>query len=57
MISTEFPHDSSLHTQPYTLEYAFVRNKNLYDTHFLRLNYIYSEQISVLILEPVACQQ
>ena len=49
-------HFCTRNTQPYILNHVLDMNINLYDIHFLRLIYICSEQISVLILELIACQ-
>ena len=58
MISTEFPHDSPLHLPHAAIHFksCFRHNINLYNIYFLRLIYICSKKISVLILELVACQ-
>ena len=58
MISTEFRHDSLLHSPHAVIHFkpCFQHEHKFLRHTFLRLIYIWSEQISVLILEPVAYQ-
>ena len=58
MISTEFRHDSLLHSPHAAIHFkpCFQHEHKFLRHTFLRLIYICSEQISVLILEPVAYQ-